>query len=134
MRARGGGGVLWPGLVPYFCQSSGTSNTPANVKHLPVSEQQIVWQQASGVDLAARYVVMSGDKAFTSGYTLACWPPGVLKTEGPVQMVSIQGSCPTGCRASRLINLPERDSRHRGLRGRSSRAWRRPTWITTSAR
>ncbi|MFO0593519.1 MAG: GH3 auxin-responsive promoter family protein [Polyangiaceae bacterium] len=104
--------VLWPGLVPYFCQSSGTSNTPANVKHLPVSEQQIVWQQASGVDLAARYVVMSGDKAFTSGYTLACWPPGVLKTEGPVQMVSNPGLMSHRMpRISRLINLPEPEIR-----------------------
>lgn len=104
--------VLWPGLVPYFCQSSGTSNTPANVKHLPVSEQQIVWQQRAGVDLAARYVTMTGDKAFTSGYTLACWPPGVMKKAGPVEMVSNPGLMSHRMpRLARLVNLPEPEIR-----------------------
>lgn len=85
LRMRGGErDVLWPGLIPYFCQSSGTSNTVAQVKHLPISWEQIAHQGRAGADLLARYLVLSGDRSFLGGYSLACWPPAIITHQGDV--------------------------------------------------
>jgi hypothetical protein len=75
--------VLWPGLIPYYGQSSGSSNTAALHKYLPISMEQIRWQQKAAFDLLSRYLVLSGDRSFTSGYNLALLPPSILKPESP---------------------------------------------------
>ncbi len=83
--------ILWPGLIPYYGQSSGTSNTAALNKFLPISEQQIRWQQRAGFDLVARYISLSGDRSFVSGYTIGLIPPAVVKPDGPVGITTNPG-------------------------------------------
>lgn len=105
--------VLWPGLIPYYGQSSGTSHTAAKNKFLPVSEEQIRWQQKAGFDVAARYLVLSGDREFTSGYTLGLFPPATIKREGPVGVASNPGimmaNLPRTARMTMLPRPPIRD-------------------------
>ncbi|HTL11037.1 MAG TPA: GH3 auxin-responsive promoter family protein [Bdellovibrionota bacterium] len=84
---KGARDVLWPGLIPYYGQSSGSSNTKAQHKYLPVSWEQIRWQKKAMFDLVARYLILSGDKGFTSGYSLGLLPPAVVKPESPGVMV-----------------------------------------------
>ncbi len=81
---RGERDVLWPGLVQYFAQSSGSSNTAAQHKFLPISEAQIRWQQKAGFDVVARYVTQVGNGRFLGGFCLGLFPPSTLKTEGEV--------------------------------------------------
>ncbi len=81
---RGERDVLWPGLIQYFAQSSGSSNTLAQHKFLPISEQQIRWQQKAGFDVVARYVTQVGSAAFLGGFSLGLFPPSTLKTQGEV--------------------------------------------------
>lgn len=83
--------ILWPGLIPYYGQSSGTSNTAALNKFLPISEQQIRWQQMAGFDLVARYMSLSGDRSFISGYTIGLIPPALVKPDGPVGITTNPG-------------------------------------------
>lgn len=83
--------VLWPGLVRYYGQSSGSSNTQALHKFLPISEAQIRWQQKAGFDVLARYLTLSGDRDLTCGFTLGLFPPAVLKPAGPVYVTSNPG-------------------------------------------
>ena len=75
--------VLWPGLIPFYGQSSGSSNTAAQHKFLPISREQIRWQQKAGFDLVARYLVLSGDRDLTGGYALGLFPPSVVRSESP---------------------------------------------------
>ncbi len=77
--------VLWPGLIEYFAQSSGSSNTLAQHKFLPISSQQIRWQQKAGFDVVARYVTQVGNARFLGGFCLGLFPPSTLKAEGEVQ-------------------------------------------------
>lgn len=105
---RGERDVLWPGLIPYFCQSSGTSGTAAGVKHLPVSFQQIANQQRAGADLLARYLDMSGDYSLVGGYSLSCWPPGIITREGEVGISNNLGVMSHHLpRFARLCSLPD---------------------------
>ncbi|HUB10267.1 MAG TPA: GH3 auxin-responsive promoter family protein [Myxococcales bacterium] len=83
--------VLWPGFIRYFGCSSGSSNTAALNKYLPISDEQIRWQQKAGFDLTARYVAMTGDRALTGGYTMYLLPPAQLKPEGPIFVTSNPG-------------------------------------------
>lgn len=83
--------VLWPGRVPYFALSSGTSGTAEQKKHLPISREQIRWQQRAGFDCVARYVAMADDRGFGGGYTLCLWPPGTVEQEGAVRVGSNPG-------------------------------------------
>jgi GH3 auxin-responsive promoter len=76
--------VLWPGLIQYFAQSSGSSNTLAQHKFLPISQEQIRWQQKAGFDVVARYVTQVGSGAFLGGFSLGLFPPSTLKTQGEV--------------------------------------------------
>jgi len=76
--------VLWPGLIKYFGQSSGSSNTLAQNKHLPISDEQIRWQQKAGFDIVARYVTQVGNARFLGGYSLGLFPPSTLKAEGDI--------------------------------------------------
>lgn len=80
---RGERDVLWPGLIPFYGQSSGSSNTEAKHKFLPISREQIRWQQRAGFDLVARYLMLSGDRELTGGYALGLFPPSVLTPESP---------------------------------------------------
>lgn len=75
--------VLWPGLIPYYGQSSGSSSTAAQHKYLPISLEQVGWQKKLAFDLVARYLQLTGDKSFTAGYTLGLFPPSLLKEESP---------------------------------------------------
>ncbi|HUJ60161.1 MAG TPA: GH3 auxin-responsive promoter family protein [Kofleriaceae bacterium] len=88
---RGERDVLWPGLIRYFGNSSGTSHTVANAKFLPISEQQIKWQQKAGLDCIGRYLTMYGDRTFTRGFILALMPPSNLRREGEVMTASNPG-------------------------------------------
>ncbi|MHB8417277.1 MAG: GH3 family acyl-acid amido synthetase [Myxococcales bacterium] len=83
--------VLWPGLIRHFGCSSGSSNTAALNKYLPISDQQIRWQQKAGFDVVARYLALSGDRALSGGYALGLFPPASLKPEGPVFITSNPG-------------------------------------------
>ena len=83
--------VLWPGLIRYFGCSSGSSNTAALNKYLPISDKQIGWQQKAGFDLVARYVSLTDDRHFAGGYSLGLLPPAKLKPEGPVFITSNPG-------------------------------------------
>jgi len=82
---KGARDVLWPGLIPYFAQSSGSSHTLAQNKFLPISHAQIRWQQKAGFDIVARYVTQVGSGRFLGGYSLGLFPPSTLKAEGEVQ-------------------------------------------------
>jgi len=73
--------VLWPGLIPYYGQSSGSSNTAAQHKFLPISMEQIRWQKRAGFDLLARYLTLTGDRSFSGGFNLGLFPPSTLKSE-----------------------------------------------------
>lgn len=83
--------VLWPGLIPYYGQSSGTSHTAAKNKFLPISMEQIRWQQKAGFDVTSRYLMLTGDTGLTAGFILALLPPSVIKKEGPVGIASNPG-------------------------------------------
>ncbi|MBK7862404.1 MAG: GH3 auxin-responsive promoter family protein [Archangiaceae bacterium] len=83
--------VLYPGLIPYYGQSSGSSNTNAQHKYLPISPAQIKWQQKSGFDVVARYLDLTGDRELSGGYFLALFPPSTIKQMGPVGVASNPG-------------------------------------------
>lgn len=84
-RMRGGArDVLWPGLIQFFGQSSGSSNTLAQHKFLPISGQQIRWQQKAAFDVVARYATQVGNARFLGGFTLGLFPPSTLKADGQV--------------------------------------------------
>jgi hypothetical protein len=83
--------VLWPGLIKYWGQSSGSSNTAAQHKFLPISRRQIRWQQQAGFDVTARYVTASGDASLLGGFPLALLPPSTLKPDGPVFITNNPG-------------------------------------------
>ena len=112
-RMRGGArDVLWPGLIRYFGNSSGTSQTVANAKYLPISAQQIKWQQKAGLDCLASYLVAHHDRSFTGGYILALMPPSNLKREGEVFTASNPGIMQLHVpRTSKLMVLPKQDIR-----------------------
>lgn len=74
--------VLVPELVPYFGNSSGSSNK-GKPKFLPISERQIKFQRGSAADALYRYLVRFGENDFTSGYTLGLFPPTTMKKDGP---------------------------------------------------
>lgn len=80
---RGERDVLWPGLINYYGQSSGTSSTAAKHKFLPISQSQIKWQQKAAFDVMARYLDITGDKSLLGGYSLGLFPPSILKEEVP---------------------------------------------------
>jgi hypothetical protein len=104
--------VLWPGLVRYFGNSSGTSHTTANAKFLPISDEQIRWQQKAGFDCLASYVVASGDRSLTAGYILALMPPANLQREGEVFTASNPGIMQLHLpKLSRLLVLPKQEVR-----------------------
>jgi hypothetical protein len=88
---RGERDVLWPGLIQYFGQSSGSSQTLAQHKFLPISAEQIRWQQRAGFDVVARYVTQVGHARFIGGYTLGLLPPSTLKPDGEVSVISNPG-------------------------------------------
>lgn len=104
---RGERDVLWPGLIRYYGQSSGTSHTAALHKFLPISDEQIRWQQRAGFDVVARYLDLSGDRSFTGGFSLGLFPPAVIKPDGPVGVTSNPGLMMRKLPAmARLISLP----------------------------
>ncbi|MBK7858730.1 MAG: GH3 auxin-responsive promoter family protein [Archangiaceae bacterium] len=99
--------VLWPGLVPYFALSGGTTRGPGGLKYLPVSRDQLRCQHRMAFDGVARYVTVSGTRALTGGYALALVPPAVVRREGPVGVSSNPGLLHHQApRASRLFSLP----------------------------
>jgi hypothetical protein len=100
--------VLWPGLIPYYGQSSGTSHTAALNKFLPISREQIRWQQKAGFDVVARYLALTGDSRLSGGYLLGLFPPGVVKRDGPVGVASNPGLMQLHLpKLSQLMTLPE---------------------------
>jgi hypothetical protein len=80
---RGERDILWPGLISYYGQSSGTSATAAQHKFLPISGEQIKWQQKAAFDVVSRYLLLSGDRQFAGGYNLGLFPPSILIPEVP---------------------------------------------------
>jgi hypothetical protein len=112
MRA-GARDVLWPGFIPYYGCSSGSSSTAAQHKFLPVSLEQIAWQQKAGFDVVARYLTMTGDRGFTGGYSLGLFPPAILKPQGAVLVGSNPGimlrHLPAAARFLSLPRAPVRD-------------------------
>jgi hypothetical protein len=111
---KGARDVLWPGLIPYYGQSSGSSNTQAQHKYLPISMEQIRWQRKAGFDMISRYLMMTGDREFTGGFSLGLFPPSVLKQESPgVHVGSNPGimlrHVPAPARMLTIPKLPVRD-------------------------
>ena len=88
---RGERNVLWPGLIKYYGQSSGSSHTAAQHKYLPISAEQIRWQQRAGFDVVARFVSQVGHGRFMGGYSLGLFPPSTLTSEGPVSVTNNPG-------------------------------------------
>lgn len=80
---RGETDLLWPGLIPFYGQSSGSSSTAAQHKFLPISWRQIRWQRKAAFDVLARYLTLTDDRDLTGGYALCLFPPSVLKPESP---------------------------------------------------
>lgn len=110
---RGARDVLYPGLVPYWGQSSGTSHTAAKNKFLPISTEQIRWQQLAGFDVLARYLAISGDRDLPGGYMLGLFPPSTIERVGPVGIASnpgiMQRHLPYLARRMQLPRPPIRD-------------------------
>jgi len=105
---RGERNILHPEFIEYYGCSSGTSDTAAKNKYLPVSREQIGWQQKAGFDIAARYLQMTGDSEFTGGFVLYLFPPAVIRKEGPVGISSNPGLMLLHLpRVSRLLSLPK---------------------------
>ena len=105
---RGERNILHPEFIEYYGCSSGTSDTAAKNKYLPVSREQIRWQQKAGFDIAARYLQLTGDNAFTGGFVLYLFPPAVVRKEGPVGVSSNPGLMLLHLpRVSRLLSLPK---------------------------
>lgn len=104
---RGERNVLHPEFIEHYGCSSGTSNTAAQNKYLPISRAQIRWQQKAGFDVAARYLTLTNDTGFTSGFSLQLLPPAVIRREGPVGVTSNPGLMQLNMpRASRRMVLP----------------------------
>jgi GH3 auxin-responsive promoter len=83
--------VLWPGLIRHFGQSSGSSQTLAQHKFLPISDEQIRWQQKAAFDVVARYIAHAGHGRFLGGFTLGLFPPSTLKLDGQVATTNNPG-------------------------------------------
>jgi hypothetical protein len=86
--------VLVRGRVPYYGNSSGSSNE-GRAKFLPITERQIAHQRRAGADTLLRYLAWSKDKDFLTGFTLGLFPPinmkedrGALVTMNPSLMVT----------------------------------------------
>jgi len=88
---KGESDVLWPGLIQNYGQSSGSSNTAAQHKFLPISSEQVRWQQKAGFDVVARYVTQVGHGRFMAGYTLGLFPPSTPKIDGAVNITNNPG-------------------------------------------
>ena len=105
--------VLYPGFVYHWGQSSGTSQTAAKNKFLPISREQIRWQQLAGFDVLARYLTLWGDRTFPGGYTLGLFPPSTIEPVGPVGVASNPGimqlHLPFPARVLQLPKEPVRD-------------------------
>ncbi len=109
---RGERDVLWPGLIRYFGNSSGTSNTRANAKFLPISDEQVRHQQKAGMDCIARYLVTYDDRSFSGGFILALMPPSNLSRQGDVFTASNPGIMQLNMPAiTRQFVLPKADIR-----------------------
>lgn len=104
---RGARNVLHPEFIEHYGCSSGTSNTAALNKFLPISREQVKWQQKAGFDVLARYLTLANDSAFTGGFTLQLLPPAVIRREGPVGITSNPGLMQRHMPAvSRMMTLP----------------------------
>lgn len=105
--------VLYPGFLYHWGQSSGTSHTAAKNKFLPISREQIRWQQLASFDVLARYLVLWGDRSFPGGYTLGLFPPSTIEEVGPVGVASNPGimqlHVPYPAKLLQLPKLPVRD-------------------------
>jgi hypothetical protein len=105
--------VLRPGFIEYYGHSSGSSNTAAMHKFLPISSEQIAWQQKAAFDLVARYLALTNDRGFTGGYLLGLLPPVVIKRDGPVGVSSnpaiMQLHVPPVAKLMQLPQPPLRD-------------------------
>lgn len=100
--------VLHPEFIEHYGCSSGTSNTAALNKYLPISKQQVKWQQRAGFDVLARYLTLANDASFTGGFTLQLLPPAVIRQEGPVGITSNPGLMQRNMPAiSRMMTLPQ---------------------------
>ena len=88
---RGARDVLHPEFIEHYGCSSGTSNTAALNKFLPIGREQIRWQQKAGFDVVARYLALTGDTGFTGGFSLQLLPPAKVRREGPVGITSNPG-------------------------------------------
>ena len=105
--------ILYPGFIEYYGHSSGSSNTTAAHKYLPISPEQIRWQQRAGFDIVARYLDLSGDKRLTGGYMLGLLPPALIRKDGPVGISSNPGlmqlHMPAAAKMMQLPQPPVRD-------------------------
>ena len=100
--------ILYPGFIEYYGHSSGSSNTAAAHKYLPISPEQIRWQQRAGFDIVARYLTLSGDKRLPGGYMLGLLPPALIRKDGPVGISSNPGLMQLHMpRAAKLLQLPQ---------------------------
>jgi hypothetical protein len=82
--------ILYPGFIEYYGHSSGSSNTTAAHKYLPISPEQIRWQQKAGFDI------------------LGLLPPALIRKDGPVGISSNPGLMQLHMpSAAKLIQLPQ---------------------------
>jgi hypothetical protein len=110
---RGERDVLYPGLLYYWGQSSGSSETAAKNKFLPISREQIRWQKLASFDIVARYLTLWGDRAYPGGYVLGLFPPSTIDKQGPVGITTNPGlmqlHIPYPAKLLQLPKVPIRD-------------------------
>lgn len=105
---RGERNLLHPEFIEHYGCSSGTSSTAALNKYLPISREQVRWQQRAGFDVVARYLTLTGDAGFSRGFSLQLLPPAVIRREGPVGVTSNPGLMQLHMpRVSRAMVLPK---------------------------
>lgn len=106
---KGERGLLVPEFVTYFGNSSGSSSGGKS-KFLPITDEQIELQRASGMDALFRFLKHDGTPDFARGFTLGLFPPTTMRQEGPVKITSnpalMVAKMP---RASKFVYLPESD-------------------------
>jgi hypothetical protein len=98
--------VLVPGIVPYLGRSSGSTRT-TNEKLIPITRRQIAWQRRQAFDALARYLTMTNDRTFPSGFTLGLLPAPLVEVHGEVGITNnpalMQLQMP---RVARHVSLP----------------------------
>jgi len=99
--------LAWPGLVPYFAQSSGTT---AHNKYIPVTREAIRSNMRAGAFLLAAMIRRGGGQRLLRGKFLYLGGPTTLRQRGPCLYGDASGITSRHIpRFARRNHLPESD-------------------------